>query len=509
MNESLLQRAVIIFKPPVINMLFLGFSAGLPILLIFGTLSLWLREAGLERSAVTYFSWAALGYSFKFVWAPLIDKLPIPFLTRVMGKRRSWLLVSQLFVAGSIVTMAMSNPVIDNGIYYMAIGAVLLGFSSATQDIVIDAYRIEAADQDTQALMSSNYVAGYRIGMIFAGAVALYLAEFFGSSAQTYLYQAWQNAYLFMALLMLVGIATTLCINEPSVKNESKYLHKASDYVRFIALFAIIVATFIICYLLLSPLAISVKSTLLQFSNNKALAGFIASSLRLIACLISAIGTGFVLTRLNLVPRTIFHETYIEPVTDFFSRYKKAAVYILCLICLYRISDIVLGAVANIFYQDMGFTKSQIATVTKAFGLWMTILGGMLGGYLSIRFGMMKILTLGAGLTVITNLLFILLAKAPGDVTLLYIVISADNITAGLASAALIAYLSSLVNLQFTAIQYAIFSSIMTLFPKIIAGYSGSMIDILGYEKFFLYVSILGLPVLILIWLTNKAVSKN
>ena len=200
--------------PRVLAMLFLGFSAGLPLLLIFSTLSIWLSEAGVERSAVTYFSWAALGYSFKFVWAPLVDKLPIPMLQHRLGKRRSWLLLSQLMVISAMLWMAMNDPASTNGLQYMALAAVFLGFSSATQDIVIDAYRIEAVEETLQALMSASYVAGYRIGMVVAGAGALYLAAGLGTTKEAYVYSSWQITYAAMAATMLVGVITTLLIEE-------------------------------------------------------------------------------------------------------------------------------------------------------------------------------------------------------------------------------------------------------------------------------------------------------
>ena len=191
----------------VLIMLFLGFSAGVPLLLIFSSLSLWLREAGAERAAVTYFSWAALGYSFKFVWAPLVDQLPLPGLTRWFGRRRAWILVAQAAIIVSILAMASIDPAADDSsLVWMALAAVMLGFSAATQDIVIDAYRIESATADLQAMMSATYIAGYRIGMLVAGAGSLFLADWFGTTADVYLYQAWQWTYWVMAMAMLVGV---------------------------------------------------------------------------------------------------------------------------------------------------------------------------------------------------------------------------------------------------------------------------------------------------------------
>ena len=196
-------------------MLFLGFVAGIPILLIFSSLSLWLREAGIDRSVVTMFSWAALGYAFKFIWAPLIDAVPLPILTKLLGRRRSWILVSQIMIIAAICIMASVNPANEGSLVLMAVGAVLLGFSSATQDIVIDAYRIELAPPSLQAVLSAMYVTGYRIGMIVAGAGALYLADYFGSTESFYSYEAWRNTYWIMAAVMGIGVITTLVIHEP------------------------------------------------------------------------------------------------------------------------------------------------------------------------------------------------------------------------------------------------------------------------------------------------------
>jgi PAT family beta-lactamase induction signal transducer AmpG len=495
------------FKHPrVISMLFLGFSAGVPILLIFSSLGLWLREAGVERSAVTFFSWAALGYSFKFVWAPLVDKLPLPFLTKWLGRRRSWMILSQLSVITAILWMGMTNPLDNpNSLTIMALAAVLLGFSSATQDVVIDAYRIESADSDLQAMMSSTYIAGYRIGMLVAGAGALYLASYFGSAKGSYHYEAWQWTYAIMSVAMLVGVITTLIIPEPKQQRKDKTKYSASEYLRFLFLFVLAVLAFIATFYFSSDIVKSAKFTLTEIFSNKHLASFIIETLRLSTGVAIAWGVAKLVVLSGVVQQSMLNETYIAPIKDFFSRYGiSMAVLLLALIGLYRISDIVLGVIANVFYQDLGFSKIEIANVVKTFGLFMTIAGGFLGGLLAVRFGVMKILFLGAALSAATNILFMVLANVGHDMSMLYIVISADNLSAGLASAAFIAFLSKLTNISFTAVQYAIFSSIMTLLPKILGGYSGSMVDSIGYPDFFIFTAILGIPVLVLILVAGK-----
>ena len=467
----------------VLAMLFLGFSAGLPLFLIFSTLSLWLREAGVDRSAVTYFSWAALAYSFKFIWAPVIDKLPLPFLHQILGRRRSWLFVAQLSVILAIVWVAMVNPA--QGLSGMAVAVILLGFSSASQDIVIDAYRIEAVKKEFQAAMSAMYIAGYRIGMLVSGAGGLYLASYFGSG-EIYNYSAWQSTYLIMAMVMLVGVVTTLLIDEPEINSKVEvYLHNLSDYVRFFIMFIVMVVAFIYGFQLFN----------FELSNN-----FINESIRLLLSLIFSLAGIYILIILNVVNRKMVYTTYIDPVVDFFQRYGKAAILLLLLVALYRISDIVLGVIANVFYHDLGFSKNEIATTTKVFGIIMTLVGGFLGGLMTMRYGVMRILLLGAILSAFTNLLFMWLAHAGNDIVLLSGVIAADNLSAGLASAAFIAYLSSLTNISFTAVQYAILSSLMTLFPKLLGGYSGGMVNELGYSNFFLMTTVMGLPVIFLIY---------
>jgi len=496
----------VLFTPSAIVMLFLGFSAGIPILLIFSSLSLWLGEAGLKKSAVTYFSWAALGYSFKFVWAPLIDKLPVPLLTTWLGRRRAWLLLSQFAVIGSILWMALTDPAAgESALTVMAFAAVALGFSSATQDIVIDAYRIESAPTEEQAMTSSTYIAGYRIGMIVAGAGALYLATYFGSTKEAYSYTAWMYTYAAMATVMLIGVATTFIIREPDIYRADASPYQASDYLRFLLVFFVGVVAFIATFKLSSNIVSNIKDNLTEVFNNKHLAGFIVATIRLAVAAAVAWLVAMVLVRVGVGNRQMITESYVDPVRDFFQRYGMGlALLLLALIGLYRVSDIVMGVIANVFYQEVGYTKVQIANVSKFFGLIMTIAGGLLGGFLAVRFGVMRILFLGAVLSAVTNLLFIALAESSASIAMLILVIGADNLSAGLASAAFIAFLSALTNVSFTAVQYAIFSSLMTLIPKILGGYSGSIAESIGYAKFFTMTALLTLPVLVLIFVMRN-----
>jgi PAT family beta-lactamase induction signal transducer AmpG len=466
--------------PRVVTLLFLGFSAGIPLLLIFSSLSLWLREAGVERATVTYFSWAALGFSFKFVWAPLVDQIPVPLLTRWLGRRRGWILLGQLAIILSIILMASVDPQSGpNSLSLMAVAAVMLGFSAATQDIAIDAYRIESAEADLQALMSATYIAGYRIGMLVSGAGSLFIADWLGSDRDDYLYQAWQSTYWLMAMVMLVGVLTTLTIPEPARQSQQKLTENSNGYLSILLFFVLVVGVFI---------------TSIYFSSS------LPSVVRLILAIAAAWVFALGLVKMRIIEYSVLNQTYIVPVQDFFQRYGLSlACLLLALIGLYRISDIVLGVISNVFYQDLGFSKPEIASVVKTFGLLMTIVGGFMGGLLSMRFGVIRVLFLGGVLSAVTNLLFMVLAAKGHDITWLYIVISADNLSAGIASAAFVAFLSSLTNISFTATQYAIFTSLMTFLPKVLGGYSGTMVDGMGYPNFFLATALMGVPVLVLI----------
>ena len=679
-------------------MLFLGFSAGIPILLIFSSLSLWLGEAGIDKSAVTFFSWAALGYSFKFVWAPLIDELPVPVLTKTLGRRRAWLLIAQILIIVAISIMAFSDPALGQSyLIQMAVGAVLLGFSAATQDIVIDAYRIELAETQMQTVLAATYNAGYRIGMIVAGAGALFLAAYLGTAKGNYIYEAWKYTYLTMAAVMLVGILTTLIIREPKVDRVYKS-YQRGDYFRLVLVFFVAVICFVLSYLFTGHLAEQLVSWL-SIKDNILL--FLIEALRFITAAAVALAVGTLLVRAGVVNKQMAKETWINPVLDFFQRYgTKLALVLLLLIGFYRISDIIAGVISNVFYQDLNFTKEQIAEAVKIYGVIFSLVGGFLGGLLAQRMNIMKLMFVGAVLASSTNLIFIGLVKSGhplgqvqvnvggqqyladtdevgywtvkvptevlknttqfqvstsyadaaqqskvavvqpyivGDInqahlmllpvmgrniislnepqnsivvkgqyfgpaltdaqkivlqldgkpypakldktgafsavvetkmltgsstkqlqaivtdgsrTLvntslayhvaqgvgakneldisvepvalvnsndqsnielkgkvikpysslwLYFAIVVDNLASGLAGAAFIAFLSSLTSVSFTAVQYAIFSSLMTLTPKLLGGYSGTIVTHIGYPQFFLMTTLIGIPILVLV----------
>ena len=471
-----------------LRMLLLGFSSGLPILLVFSTLSVWLIKAGVQRDVVTFFSWAGIAYGFKFVWSPLIDRIPLPFLARRLGHRRAWLLVSQLCIMAAILFTAATDPA--TSLVWTAVGAVAIGFTSATQDIVIDAYRIESAPPRMQAFLSAAYVAGYRVAMLTAGAGSLWFAAWLGT--ETYDPATWTTVYRIMAGFMLVGILATLLSPEPEVGGEV-----ASDKVVQLKLFLAFIA--------------GVAGLIAMFNlfpdTPKDLGPFTKlffNTVRLFASLGAAGLVLYLLAKLRFVPAAEARKSYVEPFTDFVARYGKAAVLILALIGIYRIADIVMGAVANVFYLEMGFDIAQIATYSKFYGLVATIAGGFLGGILASRIGVMRGLFIGAVLAAASNLLFAYLATQDANVNLLIAVITADNLSAGFAVASFVAYLSALTSVTFTATQYALFSSIMLLVPKALAGYSGSIVTATGYPGFFVITALLGLPVLLLVYWAGK-----
>lgn len=488
-----------------VTMLLLGFAAGLPILLIFSTLSLWLSEAGVERKAITLFSFAALGYSFKFVWAPLIDVLPVPLLSRLLGRRRGWLLTAQLMIMAAVLLMASVNPGESlQALWWMAAGAVLLGFSSATQDVVIDAYRIEAAPEDSglQAVMSSTYVTGYRIGMIVAGAGSLWLAAKLGSAQGSYVYEAWRNTYWLMAgIFALCAALTVFWVREPEAGNGRTVRFGAADNLRLLLMFVISLLVFIAVFIQANFLIAFILSIL---GSQDPLLLFGLEVLRLAAALVAAVCGGYLCVLLGVARREVVWETWVEPLWNFFQRYRKKAYWLLALIGLYRISDIVAGVVSNLFYADMGFSKEDIAFAVKTLGVLMVIAGGFVGGVLAQRFAVMKMMMLGAVLAAATNLLFVLLAWRGHDMVLMYLAVGVDNLAAGLASTVFVAFLSSLTNVRFTAVQYALFSSLMTLLPKVLGGYSGAIVEHIGYAQFFMLTAALGVPILFLVWRVER-----
>ena len=480
-----------------IRMLLLGFSAGLPILLVFSTLSVWLIKAGVNRSTVTLFSWAGFAYSFKFIWTPLVDNLKLPLFGK-LGHRKGWLLFSQLMIVISLIFTSTTDP--SKTLLFTALGIVCVAFSSATQDIVIDAFRIESAPQKLQGALSSMYIAGYRIAMLVAGAGSLWLAAFLG--LDIYNANVWKTVYLVMASLMSIGIITTLFSPEPKLKRQN--IKSFKNQIKFILVFIIAIITFIIIYSNLNNTFLAKDCGMIKFLCEQPLNKFLFGMFKIITCLLGSALVIYILTKLNFISKKIIYNSYANPILDFINRYKKVAIAILILIALYRIADVVMGVMANIFYLEKGFNVKEIATYSKFFGVFATIVGGFAGGYSAIKMGTIKALFIGAVVAAASNLLFAWLAVSSTDIKLLIFVITADNISSGFAGAAFVVYLSALTSIKFTATQYALFSSIMLFLPKLLAGYAGGMVDIMGYANFYVFTAILGVPVLFLIFWISK-----
>ena len=474
------------FSEKPLKMIMLGFSSGLPILLVFSTLSVWLTKAGIERSTVTLFSWAGFAYAFKFLWSPLVDKVNITIFSS-MGHRRSWLLLTQLLIIFSLILTSINDP--QNNIYITAVCITLVAFFSATQDIIIDAYRIESVDQKLQGSLSSTYIAGYRIGMLVGGAGSLWLASFWG--AEVYEHNVWKKVYLTMSLLMLIGIFANLVSHEPSQKRI--FSNKTNLHFKFFVNILISVIIFIFIY-----------SNIDNPFTDKNLLSFLFAILKLIICFLCSSIYILILIKLKLQDRLIIKESYLNPIKNFIDRYGKLALLILLLISLYRMADVVMGVMANIFYLEKGYSISDIATYSKFFGVFATIIGGLFGGYFAMKFGTMITLFIGALIASLSNLLFAWLATTEANIKYLISVITADNISSGFAGAAFVIYLSGLTSIRFTATQYALFSSLMLFFPKLLAGYSGTWVDVVGYQTYFVTTALIGIPVLILIIYISK-----
>ena len=427
-------------NPRVFAMLFLGFSAGLPFMLVFSTLSAWLREVGIERATIGMLSWVGIIYSVKFFWAPVVDRLNLPILGRLLGRRRSWMLVAQAGIAIGLANMAHMSPVGHLGT--VAALALLVAFSSATQDISVDAWRIEAAPPLMQGAMAAAYQLGYRIAIMVASAGALWIAADHG----------WTAAYTTMAVLVGIGIVTTLLIPEPEPRVARESLAQ--------------------------------EARVIAWLEDKA--HWPGTLQQLGAWIIGAV---------------------VCPFLDFFSRYgRKLAVLMLAFIASYRLADFTMGVMTNPFYLDLGFSLKEIAAIAKGFGVFMSILGTLIGGVAVARFGLVRTLVLGSAGIIVANLMFAAFAwlNQP-SITGLAIVISADNVAMGIAGTALIAYLSSLTSASYTATQYALFSSMYALPGKLLMGASGFVVDAIGYPAFFVYTATLGLPALVLLFFLARS----
>ena len=425
--------------PRVGAMLFLGFSAGLPFFLIVQTSTAWLRQAGIEKSTIGLITYVGLVYTMKFAWAPIVDRAPLPGLTRWLGRRRSWMLLAQIALAVALAVLARSDPAVS--LMPMVWMLLAVAFAGATQDIVIDAWRIEAAPVPMQGAMAASYQLGYRIATLANQALALYLAGEFG----------WNVSYSVMALLMGVGMLTTLVIPEPEVQVSSDTQKR--------------------------------EQRVIDWLEDKA---HWPAPLR-------RVGGHFI-------------GAVVCPFADFFQRNPVAvSLLILAFIGTFRMTDYTMGVMANSFYLEMGYTLQQIGIAAKLFGLGGSVAGVLVGGIAVAMLGVPRALMTGGILVILTNLAFATLAYLAEPTALgLGLVVSADNFAYQFAGTAFIAYMSGLTNTAYTATQYALFSSMFALLPKLAMGGSGFVADAVGWPLFFLYTSALGVPALVFLVLLTR-----
>ncbi|MBW1739929.1 MAG: AmpG family muropeptide MFS transporter [Deltaproteobacteria bacterium] len=420
----------------VIAILFLGFSSGLPLALTFGTLSLWLAEVGVSKTTIGLFALMGAPYTFKFLWAPLVDRMPVPYLTRRLGRRRGWAIVTQLALMATIAGLGATNPVAHPGL--TALFALGVAFWSASQDIVIDAYRVEILEERQYGAGAAMIVLGYRIGMLVSGAGALYLAT----------YVSWFATYGLMAAFMTIGIATVLLNPEPTVHQSRESIEQERR---------------IAGYLDARP----------HLQGKKA---------RALAWIYGAV---------------------ISPFAEFMGR--RGWLMILLFILLYKFGDALAGVMSNPFYVELGFTKIQIASISKAFGLGATIIGGMIGGVIVNRMGILKSLFVCGILQMLSNLMFAVLAMVGNDPAMLSLTIAVENLSGGMGTAAFVAYLSSLCNIAYTATQYALLTSFMAFGRTVLSSSGGWLADHMSWISFFVVTTGAALPgLLLLVWITRR-----
>ena len=462
-------------------MLGLGFAAGLPNFLMGDTMSAWMRAVGLSLSAISLFSLATLPYSFKFLWAPVVDRAALPVLTQWLGHRRSWMVATQMAIVAGLLAVMLIDPARQLGL--MALFAVFTVFASATQDIVIDAWRIEAADVSRQGAMAAAYQWGYRLANVAAGALAFVVAKRFG----------WHAAYAVMAVLMTLGLLAALAAPR-----------EQAHAVRHIETGGLSASPLLELGEWTVRLVLMLAGALLLGSGLGARADLIAGVVRLAGApeaadllqkawtakpngvwlqLISVLaGFAVIAVAASPIPGVktrpgvyLFHALG-DPLADFFNRFGRQALLILALICLYRVSDFVLN-IMNAFYLDLGFDLDTIAKIRKVFGLIASLVGVFIGGLSVARLGVMRSLVIGAFALPITNTVFGWLAVQGPSSQALLVAIGLDNIVSAYAGTCLIAYMSSLTSVGFTATQYALFSSLYSLPGKLIASQSGRIVE--------------------------------
>lgn len=479
-NRSALSALAVFLDRRMLVMLALGFSSGLPFLLVFDTLSAWLRASGLSLQVIGFFGLVTMIYSFKFLWAPLIDRARVPGLTTWLGHRRSWMLVCQGAIMVGLWLIAGSNP--PSSLASVAVFALLVGFSSATQDIAIDAWRIEAADVSRQGAMAAASQWGYRVAYMVAGAAPLLLADAYG----------WNFSYAVMAVLMMVGVVGVMAAPREE-RHAIRPIHAegirpapVQEFLEWAARLAILVLGALLVGSGLTANSTALARTLdavgARGIRDAVLAAWTSPAGVWVHLLAVVVGFGVIVVAalpfpgVRTRPGVYLYAALGDPLRDFFARYGSAAGLILALICVYRIPDFVLN-IMNPFYLDLGFTLVQIAQVRQIFGLVMTMLGVFAGGFAVARYGLLPALLVGAFAGPLSNLAFAWLATRGNDLFALFVAIGIDNVAGGFAGVCLIAYMSSLTSAGFTATQYALLSSLYAIPGKIIQSQSGRIVE--------------------------------
>lgn len=458
-------------------MLALGFAAGLPLFLVFDTLSAWLRESGLSLEVIGFFSLATLSYAFKFVWAPLVDRVRIPVLHGLLGQRRSWMLLAQIAVVTGLWAISASDPATNLAL--VAVFAVLTGFSSATQDIAMDAWRIEVSEDHEQGAMVAAYTWGYRVARIVAGAAPLILAQAY----------SWSLSYFVMAALMLIGVIATLFaprekfVQARPIPDGGIPAHPVADRIEWVIRLMILALGALLVGSGLSARADLLASPLPAATGDAFKAAWTARGTGIFLQVLGvAAGFGLIVLAACPIPGRktrpgiFLAHTFGDPLKDFAVRYRGSAALIVAVICFYRVSEFTLN-IMNPFYLDLGFTLTEIAEVRKVLGTAMSMFGVFAAGAAIGRWGLMGPLVTGAIIGPVSNLMFAWLATQGGDLVALSIVISADNIAEGFAGTCLIAYMSSLTAAGFTATQYALFTSLYAIPGKIVGSQSGRIVE--------------------------------
>ena len=447
-KQSLSETFSIYFDKRMLKILLLGAISGFPWVLIGSSLSLWLKEDGLSRSTV---GWAGLifaVYAFNYLWAPLVDRIQIPFLTKKLGHRRGWIVLMQSLILLSLFLWSMINPT-ENLALVITVG-LLIAVASATQDITVDALRIEQIGENEGGAMAAGAamaVVGWWSGYKLGGVLSLFSAEFLENAGfENY----WQLTFLILGILIILMNIGLMFIHETG--HEDRRIK--------------------------------------QLENDK------------------LISSKFIKQNIFTLSLSWVAGTIGGPISSFFKKNGfQIAIGILSFVFLFKVGEAFLGRMSIIFYKEIGFSKSDIAIYSKTLGWITTVIFTLLGGLFVIRSGVLKAMFLAGIIMASTNLLFSLLAWSDKSELLFAIAVIFDDIAAAFATVAFVAFISLLVDRAYTATQYALLASIGTAGRTTLASSSGALVDWLNgdWGTFFILTALMVIPSLIILWiLRNK-----